>query len=45
MGYPLAHPILLEAAPTGQCMQWQATLTTSNTAVTPLLNEVRLYYR
>jgi len=30
--------------PTGRYMQWRATLTTSDTAVTPLLHEVRLYH-
>ena len=30
--------------PSGQYMQWRATLTTTNTAVTPLLAEVRLYH-
>jgi len=30
--------------PSGRYMQWRATLTTSNAAVTPLLREVRLYH-
>ncbi len=30
--------------PSGRYMQWQATLTTSDIMVTPLLNEVRAYY-
>jgi outer membrane protein assembly factor BamB len=30
--------------PLGRYMQWRATLTTSDTAVTPLLREVRLYH-
>ncbi len=30
--------------PSGQYMQWQATLTTSDTSKTPTLREVRVYY-
>ena len=30
--------------PSGRYMQWRATLTTSNAAVTPVLHEVRLYH-
>jgi hypothetical protein len=30
--------------PSGRYMQWRATLTTSNAAVTPLLHEVRVYH-
>jgi outer membrane protein assembly factor BamB len=30
--------------PSGRYMQWRATLTTSDIMVTPLLNEVRVYY-
>jgi len=30
--------------PTGRYFQWRATLTTSDTAITPVLNEVRAYY-
>jgi hypothetical protein len=30
--------------PSGQYMQWQATLTTSDTSQTPILHEVRVYY-
>ena len=30
--------------PSGRYMQWRATLTTSDAAVTPLLHEVRLYH-
>jgi hypothetical protein len=30
--------------PPGQCMQWRATLTTSDTSQTPILHEVRVWY-
>ncbi len=30
--------------PSGRYMQWRATLTTSDTSVTPLLNDVRVYH-
>ncbi len=30
--------------PSGRYFQWRATLTTSDTTVTPILNEVRAYY-
>jgi len=38
-----ASPIL-SGLPTGQYMQWRATLTTSDTQKTPVLHEVRVYY-
>jgi len=37
------YPVV-SGLPTGRYMQWRATLTTSNTAVTPILHEVRVYY-
>jgi len=30
--------------PSGRYMQWRATLTTSDTSVTPVLHEVRVYH-
>jgi hypothetical protein len=35
---------VLSGLPSGRYMQWRATLTTSNTANTPTLSEVRIYY-
>jgi outer membrane protein assembly factor BamB len=35
---------VMSGLPSGRYMQWRATLTTSNTSVTPLLNEVRVYH-
>ena len=35
---------VMSGLPSGRYMQWRATLTTSNSANTPTLNEVRTYY-
>lgn len=35
---------LVYGLPTGQYVQWRATLTTANVHLTPILQEVRLYY-
>jgi len=35
---------VLSGLPSGRYMQWRATLTTSNTANTPTLDEARVYY-
>lgn len=35
---------VISGLPSGQYMQWRATLTTSDTANTPTLHEVRVYY-
>jgi hypothetical protein len=35
---------VLTGLPTGQYKQWRATLTTTDSSKTPVLNEVRLYY-